>query len=98
MISELPLKISAEALKQIKVIMAKKSVPKDYGLRIGTNNAATCGTTSFMLGFDEKKEGDDAFQFEGIEILINKKEMLYLIDVTLAYEVGDKATGFRFDK
>ncbi len=98
MISELPLNITSEALEQIKMIMAKKSVPQSYGLRVGTNSAATCGTISFMLGFDEKKSGDDSFQFEGIEVLINKKEMLHLIDITLDYEEGEEASGFRFDK
>jgi len=98
MISELPLKITSEALEQIKMIMTEKSVPQGYGLRVGTNSAASCGTTSFMLGFDEKKAGDDSFKFEGVEILINKKEMLHLIDMTLDYEEGEEASGFRFDK
>ena len=98
MIFELPLKITPEALKQIKMIMSEKSVPQGYGLRVGTNSAASCGTTSFMLGFDKKKVGDDSFQFEGIEVLINKKEMLHLINVTLDYEEGEEVSGFRFDK
>ncbi len=98
MITELPLKITPEALKQIKMIMAEKSVPKGYGLRVGTNSATSCGTTSFMLGFDKKKSSDDSFEFKGIKVLIHKKEMLHLIDITLDYEEGDEATGFRFDK
>lgn len=98
MFSELPLIITPKALTHIKQIMSQKSIPKGYGLRVGTNNAATCGNTSFMLGFDEKKSGDDSFQFEGIEILINKKELLYLIDIKLDYEEGNKVAGFKFDK
>lgn len=98
MISELPLKITPEALEQIKMIMVEKSVPEGYGLRLGTNSAASCGTTSFMLGFDEKKSGDDSFPFEGIEVIINKKEMLHLLDITLDYESNGEETGFRFDK
>lgn len=98
MISELPIQITPKALVHIKSIMKEKSVPENYGLRVGTNSAASCGTTSFMLGFDSKKSSDDSFSFEGIEILIDKKEMLYLIDVTLDYEVGKEATGFKFEK
>lgn len=98
MISELPIQITPKALVNIKAIMKEKSVPEDYGLRVGTNKAATCGTTSFMLGFDSKKSGDDSFNFEGIEILIDKKEMLYLLGITLDYEAGKEATGFKFEK
>lgn len=98
MITDLPLIITPKALVKIKLIMTEKSVPKGYGLRVGTNNAATCGTTSFVLGFDEKKLGDDSFPFEGIEVIINKKEMLYLIDITLDYEDSKEVSGFKFDK
>jgi iron-sulfur cluster assembly protein len=98
MISELPIQITPTAMANIKLIMTKKDVPEGYGLRIGTNNAATCGSTSFMLGFDTKKSGDDSFSFEGIEVLINKKEMLYLIGITLDYEEGKETAGFKFEK
>lgn len=98
MISELPILITPKAITKIKLIMNEKSIPEGYGLRVGTNNAATCGTTSFILGFDTKKSGDDSFLFEGIEVLINKKEMLYLIDITLDFEDGKENSGFNFEK
>ena len=98
MLSELPVLITPEALKQVKYIMAKKDIPNGYGLRIGTQNAASCGATSFILGFDEKKTGDDSFEHEGIDILINKKEMIKVIGITLDYEIGKKTSGFKFEQ
>lgn len=98
MISELPILITPKAITKIKLIMDEKSIPEGYGLRVGTNNAVTCGTTSFILGFDTKKSGDDSFRFEEIEVLINKKEMLYLIDITLDYEDEKESSGFKFEK
>ena len=67
-------------------------------MRLGTNNAATCGTTSFIIGFDTKKTGDDSFIFEGIEVLIKKKEMLYLMGITLDYLETGEQKGFQFGK
>ena len=78
--------------------MAKKSIPKDHGLRLGTKNSVSCGTTSFILGFDTKKSGDDSFFFEGIDILIKKKELLHLMDITLDYVETEEVAGFRFEK
>jgi len=98
MISSLPVLITPNALIKIKAIMAKKSIPKDHGLRLGTKNAVSCGTTSFILGFDTKKTGDDSFVFEGIDILIKKNEMLHLIDITLDYVETEDISGFRFEK
>ncbi len=94
----MPVQITDKALFNIKSIMKKKSIPSHYGLRLGTNNGASCGSTSYIIGFDTKKSGDDVFIYEGIEVLINKKEVLPLIDITLDYEEGKEVYGFKFEK
>ncbi len=98
MISSIPVIITPSALTKIKSIMAEKAIPKDYGLRLGTNDAASCGTTSFIIGFDTKKTGDDSFIFEEIEVLIKKKDMLYMINITLDYLDTKDQKGFQFGK
>ncbi len=94
----MPVQITAKALDHIKAIMSKKSIPRHYGLRLGTNNATSCGTISFIIGFDTKKTGDDVFFHEEVEVLINKKEVLHLINSTLDYEEGKEVSGFKFEK
>lgn len=98
MIKELPIHITPKAFENIKRIMTNKQVPAGYGLRIGTKNTNSCGASSFMLGFDTKKSSDDSFEIEGIEVLINKKELLFLVDLTLDFEEGVEASGFKFEK
>lgn len=98
MIKELPIEITPKALSKIKLIMQDKEIPEGYGLRVGTNKSASCGTTSFLLGFDEQKTGDDSFEVEGVNVYINKKEMLYLMGITLNFIEGEEESGFRFDK
>jgi iron-sulfur cluster assembly protein len=98
MIKELPVTITSKAISKIQSIMSAKQVPDGYGLRIGTKNTNSCGATSFMLGFDTKKTTDDVFSFEGIEVLISKKEILFLVGLTLDFEEGEEVSGFRFDK
>ena len=98
MLKESPVHITPKALDMIKSIMESKEVPDDYSLRVGRNNSASCGATSYVLGFDTRKSTDDSYLIEGVEVLINKKEMLFLIDLTLDYEDGEETSGFRFDK
>ena len=98
MITDVPIKITNKAFSKIKQIMQQKSVPEGYGLRVGKSNAVSCGTTSFVLGFDTKKTGDDLFNFEDIEVIINKKDILFLLDITLDYEEGEEVSGFKFEK
>jgi len=78
--------------------MEDKNIPKGYGLRIGIKNTNSCGTTSFMMGFDTKKTADDSFLHNGIEILIAKKELLFLVDITLDFEITENISGFKFNK
>ena len=98
MITSLPIKITPNAFDKIKLIIKEKSIPQGYGLRIGTNKAMSCGTTSFVLGFDTKKTGDDSFTYQDLDIFINKKEMLFLIDITLDFVNMEEVSGFKFEK
>lgn len=98
MIKELPLTITPKALTMIKEIMENKEVPEGYGLRIGTQNTNSCGASSFMLGFDTQKSSDDAFKANDIDVFINKKELLYVVDLVLDFEEGEDVSGFKFNK
>ncbi|MCB0495753.1 MAG: iron-sulfur cluster assembly accessory protein [Cyclobacteriaceae bacterium] len=97
MLKELPVHITPKALENIKRILKSKQVPQGYGLRIGTKNTNSCGATSFMLGFDTQKTSDDNFTVDGIDVFINKKELLFLIDLILDFEEGE-ISGFKFNK
>ena len=97
MIKELPLTITPKALSMIKSIMKKKQVPDSYGLRIGTQNTNSCGASSFMLGFDTKKTSDDAFEIDGINVYINKRDLLYVVNLKLDFEENQEVSGFKFD-
>ena len=44
-------------MKEVRSIMQKKGIPKEYGLRLGIKGAGCVGT-SFLIGFDKKKEND----------------------------------------
>jgi iron-sulfur cluster assembly protein len=94
--SILPLNITQLALNQIALIKATKNIPQGYGLRIGVRGSG-CSGTSFVLGFDQKKEGDNEYLIEGIPVYIEKKHILYVAGIELDYEDSEEVTGFIFN-
>jgi iron-sulfur cluster assembly protein len=51
----------------------------------------------YELDFDNvEKEGDKAFEDNGIKIVIDKKSFLYLVGTTLDYSGGLNGKGFVF--
>lgn len=91
----LPIKISPNALEQIKIISQTKGITPDMGLRIGVRGSG-CSGTSFMIGFDEKKDSDVEYLQEGLKILIEKKHFLYLTGMLLDFVDNQTQKGFTF--
>ena len=94
--SILPLTITQLALNQIALIKGTKNIPEGYGLRVGVRGSG-CSGTSFVLGFDQKKEGDNEYLVAGLPIYIEKKQVLYVAGVELDYEDSEEVTGFIFN-
>jgi len=92
----LPLSITQLALNQIALIKSTKNIPEGYGLRIGVRGSG-CSGTSFILGFDQKKDGDNEYLVEGIPVYIEKKHILYVAGIELDYEDSEEVTGFTFN-
>ncbi len=91
---ELPIEITDRALEEVKNILANKGIPKDYGLRVGVKGAG-CGV-GFKLGFDKKKDSDDEYFIEDVQVLIQKKEMMFLAGKKIEFYDEADARGFVF--
>lgn len=89
-----PIEITDSALIEIKNILKNKGIPKEYGLRIGVRGAG-CGV-AFKLGFDKKKETDDEYFIEDVQVLIQKKEMMFLVGKKIEFYDESDGRGFAF--
>ena len=89
-----PIDISERAQKEIKLILTKKGIPEDYCLRIGVRGAG-CGV-AFKLGFDHPKEKDEQFEIEGIKVIVQKAEMMFLIGKKIDFYDEADGRGFFF--
>ncbi|MBL7978747.1 MAG: iron-sulfur cluster assembly accessory protein [Bacteroidetes Order II. Incertae sedis bacterium] len=95
-IADAPIKITTKAAEEIRKILVAKQIPEGYALRVGVKGGG-CSGMSYVLGFDKKKEFDQLFEIEGIQVLMDKRHGLYLLDTTVDYHDGLNNRGFIFD-
>ncbi|WP_424961963.1 HesB/IscA family protein [Ekhidna sp.] len=89
-----PVEITDQALEEVKNILKTKGIPEGYGLRITTKGMG-CGV-GFKLGFDKKKETDDEYNVDGIQVLIRKSEMMFLVGKKIEFYDESDGRGFVF--
>jgi iron-sulfur cluster assembly protein len=90
-----PITITTKALGEIKNILLSKNIPEGYALRVGVKGGG-CGGVSYALGFDTPKPEDQIFSWEGIQLLIEKKHVMFLIGMQIDFYEGNDARGFTF--
>ena len=90
-----PISLTAKALAEVKIIMKDKNVPAEYGLRIGVQGGG-CSGMSYMLGFDKKKDNDESYELDGVELIMDKKHGMYVMGMQVDFQDGLNARGFTF--
>ena len=89
-----PVRISSRAAQEIGKIKETKSIPADYGLRVGIRGGG-CGA-KLVVGFDKKKENDIVYTINGVTVLIDKHHTLYVIGKEIDFYDGEDGRGFLF--
>jgi iron-sulfur cluster assembly protein len=70
-----PLNLTEGAVKQLRSIVQEQNIPAQYGLRVGVKGGG-CSGFSYVLGFDEPKEGDDVLTINGMRVLMQKSHAI----------------------
>ncbi len=78
-------------------MMEKKDIPTGYKLRVGIRGQGCSGVRHF-LAFDKPKDSDDIIEFDGLEVIYDKKQALYLAGFKIDFEDRGEERGFFFDK
>ncbi len=91
-----PVSLTSGALEQLMRIRVDQGVPDHYGLRVGVKGGG-CSGFSYLLGFDEPKEQDTVYEFEGVKILMDKAHALYLLGMEVDWLEGLNNRGFVFN-
>lgn len=95
-IAQIPVTFTAGAVEEIKNLMQGGSAGPNQFLRVGVKGGG-CSGLSYVLGFDDKQEGDQEFDFEGIPVVMNPGHQLYLFGMQIDWQDGLNARGFTFN-
>ena len=95
--SAVGLQVTPQAIKRIKIAMAKENVsPEEGGLRLGVLGGG-CSGLSYSIKFDSQpRERDRIYNFDGVRVFVDPKSFLYLHGMTLDYEETLMRQGFNF--
>lgn len=93
--SAAPVTLTEGAKKEIVKLIQQQELGEDYGLRLGVEGGG-CAGMNYVLGFDQKKEGDQEFSIDGIRVFMHKAHGLYLAGMQVDFQDGLNARGFTF--
>ncbi len=91
-----PVAFTNGAVKELLKLKDQQEISDDFGLRIGVEGGG-CSGLNYILGFDQKKEGDSEFLIDGIRVLMNQAHGLYLAGMQIDFQSGLNARGFIFN-
>ena len=94
--AESPVLVTPRAAEEIRKLIRSKNVPEDFGLRVGVRGGG-CSGMSYILGFDRKREHDLLFEIDGLTVVMDRRQGLYLMGTTVDYHEGLDARGFTFE-
>jgi iron-sulfur cluster assembly protein len=92
----IPVSLTERAARQVKRILGEEQIPSHHFLRIAVKGGG-CSGLSYSLGFDERTENDECYTTNGIEVIVDKRHILYLSGISIDFHDGLDARGFVFN-
>ncbi|PAW92002.1 iron-sulfur cluster assembly accessory protein [Mucilaginibacter sp. MD40] len=91
-----PVTFTEGAVKELFKLKEQQEIGDDFGLRVGVEGGG-CSGMNYVLGFDQKKDGDQEYNIEGIRVFMHKAHGLYLAGMQIDFQDGLNARGFTFN-
>ena len=91
-----PVTFTSGAVKEMLKLKDQQELNDDFGLRVGVEGGGCSGMT-YVLGFDQKKEGDQEYFIDGVKVYMHKAHGLYLAGMQIDFQDGLNARGFTFN-
>src|SRR5580698_5482676 len=95
-IAPAPVSFTIGATKELLKLKDQQELGEDFGLRVGVEGGGCSGMT-YILGFDQKKDGDQEYEIEGIRVFMHKAHGMYLLGMQIDFQDGLNARGFTFN-
>ncbi len=91
-----PIRIAPDARQRIQDSLTNPSLAGRYGLRVGVRGGG-CGA-AWLLGFDEPSSTDEIYTIDGVQVIIDRRHLLYVLGVEIGYGLTDGQPGFTIMK
>ncbi len=91
-----PVSLTEGAKTEVRKLISQQELGDEFGLRVGVEGGGCSGMT-YVLGFDQKKDGDQEYEIDGIKVYMNKAHGLYLAGMQVDFQHGLNARGFVFN-
>lgn len=88
--------ITETAIAELKRLKEAQDIPENLNLRVGVKGGG-CSGFSYVLGFDEKAEGDSVYEIAGFDVIVNAAHGMYLSGMQIDYVDGLDNRGFIFN-
>ncbi len=90
-----PVNFTEGAVKELLKLKSQQEFTDEFGLRVGVEGGG-CAGMNYVLGFDQKKEGDQEFLIDGIKVYMHKAHQMYLLGMQVDWQDGLNSRGFTF--
>jgi iron-sulfur cluster assembly accessory protein len=90
-----PVTFTQGAVAELRRLMNEASFDKTQYLRIGVKGGG-CSGLSYVLGFDQKQEGDEEFGVDDINCVMTPSHSIYLMGMEIDFQDGLNSRGFTF--
>ncbi len=90
-----PISLTPKAVEMVKDAMARENM-QGYGIRVGVVGGG-CSGFQYSMDFESQaRDGDIAFEQDGVKLFVDPMSSMYLTGVTIDYVVGLQGAGFKF--
>jgi iron-sulfur cluster assembly protein len=95
------LNITERAIKEVKRVMEEQNYSVEEWLLEAGISAGGCSGYSYKLGFKKRADVDSnkesILNFDGMDIAVNQKSLLFMEGTTIDFHEGLDARGFLFE-
>ena len=88
--------LTPSAAIQIANLREKENIPAEKYLRVGVKGGG-CSGMSYILDFEEKKEIDEVYEIQGVEVIVDPRQAMYLMGIEVDFQQGLNDRGFVFN-
>jgi iron-sulfur cluster assembly protein len=90
------IKVSDAAKEYAAKLIKEENKPEGTFIRVGVEGGGCSGLMYNLIFDNELKQGDQAFEDNGIKVVVDRKSFLYLAGTELDYTGGLNGKGFVF--